>query len=52
MKKILFKTLKLQNFCGIRSGVFDFGEDLTVISGDNGIADSALASSIVSRDNS
>ena len=47
MKKILFKTLKLQNFCGIRSGVFDFGEDLTVISGENGRGKSTIGNAIM-----
>lgn len=47
MKKILFKTLKLQNFCGIRSGVFDFGEDITVISGDNGRGKSTIGNAIM-----
>lgn len=46
MKKILFEKIKLLNFCGIRDLEVNFGEDLTVISGRNGIGKSTLASAI------
>lgn len=46
MKKILFKKLRLLNFCGIRELEVDFGEDLTVISGRNGIGKTSILNAI------
>ena len=46
MKTIKFKKLKLLNFCGIREGEYEFGDNITTISGKNGIGKSTLASAI------
>lgn len=46
MKTIKFNKLKLLNFCGIRDGEFEFGDNITTISGKNGIGKSTLASAI------
>ena len=46
MKKILFKKIKLLNFCGIRELEVEFGNSITKISGRNGIGKSSLASAI------
>ena len=46
MKTIKFNKLKLLNFCGIREGDFEFGDNITTISGKNGIGKSTLASAI------
>lgn len=46
MKTIKFDKLKLLNFCGIREGEYEFGDNITVISGKNGIGKSTLASAI------
>ena len=46
MKTIKFEKLKLLNFCGIREGEYEFGDNITTISGKNGIGKSTLASAI------
>ncbi len=46
MKKILLKHLKLLNFCGIREGSYEFGEDLTTISASNGKGKSTIVNAI------
>lgn len=46
MKKILFKKLRLLNFCGIRELEVNFGEDLTTISGRNGIGKTSILNAI------
>lgn len=46
MKKITFKHLELLNFCGTREASYDFGENVNVISGTNGIGKSTLASAL------
>lgn len=46
MKKIIFKKLKLLNFCGIRELETSFSEDLTVISGSNGKGKSTVANAL------
>ncbi len=43
MKKIIFKKLRLLNFCGIREKEIEFSEDLTTISGKNGIGKSTIS---------
>ncbi len=46
MKKILFKKIRLLNFCGIREKEIEFGDDLTEISGRNGIGKSTISKAI------
>lgn len=47
MKKIQFKKLRLLNFCGIRNAEYEFGEDITVISGKNGLGKSTIVNAIM-----
>ena len=47
MKKIQFKKLRLLNFCGIRNAEYDFGENITVISGKNGLGKSTIVNAIM-----
>ena len=42
MKKITFKKLRLLNFCGIREAQYEFGDQITVISGANGAGKSSV----------
>ena len=46
MKKIRFEKIKLLNFCGIRDIEINFGEDLTIISGKNGLGKSTIANAL------
>lgn len=46
MKTIKFNKLKLLNFCGIREGEYEFGDNITTVSGKNGVGKSTLASAI------
>lgn len=46
MKKIIFKRLRLLNFCGIRELEVSFGSDITTISGGNGLGKSTVASAL------
>lgn len=45
-KTITFNKIKLLNFCGIREGEYEFGDNITNISGQNGIGKSTVASAI------
>ena len=47
MKKIQFKKLRLLNFCGIRNAEYEFGENITVISGKNGLGKSTIVNAIM-----
>lgn len=47
MKKIQFKKLRLLNFCGIRNAEYEFCEDITVISGKNGLGKSTIVNAIM-----
>lgn len=44
--KILFKRLRLLNFCGIREAEYTFGESVTIIKGRNGIGKSTLVNAV------
>lgn len=46
MKKILFKKLRLFNFCGIRDLEISFGKNITTISGSNGVGKSTIGSAL------
>ena len=47
MKKIIFKSLSLLNFKGIREQHVDFGENLTIISGKNAAGKTSIAEAIM-----
>lgn len=47
MKQIQFKKLRLLNFCGIRNAEYDFGDELTIIKGKNGLGKSTIANAIL-----
>ena len=47
MKQIIFKSLSLLNFKGIRDLHVDFGEDLTTISGKNAAGKTSIADAIM-----
>ena len=47
MKKIIFKSLTLLNFKGIRAMHVDFGEGLTIISGRNATGKTSIADAIM-----
>ena len=44
--KILFKRLRLLNFCGIREADYTFGGEVTIIRGRNGIGKSTLVNAV------
>lgn len=46
MKKIVFKKLRLLNFCGIRDKEINFGENITIISGANGRGKTTIANAL------
>jgi len=46
MKKILFKSLSLLNFRGIREVKYHFGENITIFSGCNGIGKTSIIDAI------
>lgn len=47
MKQILFKKLRLLNFCGIRNAEYEFGDELTIIKGKNGLGKSTITNAIL-----
>lgn len=47
MKKIIFKSISLLNFKGIREQHVDFGENLTIISGKNAAGKTSIADAIM-----
>lgn len=47
MKQIQFKKLRLLNFCGIRNAEYEFGDELTIIKGKNGLGKSTIANAIL-----
>ena len=47
MKKIIFKSLTLLNFKGVRALHVDFGEGLTIISGRNATGKTSIADAIM-----
>lgn len=47
MKQIQFKKLRLLNFCGIRNAEYEFGDELTIIKGKNGLGKSTIANAII-----
>lgn len=47
MKKIIIKKLRLLNFCGIRNAEYEFGDELTIIKGKNGLGKSTIANAIL-----
>lgn len=47
MKQIQFKKIKVLNFCGIRNAEYEFGDELTIIKGKNGLGKSTIANSIL-----
>lgn len=46
MKVIRIKALRLLNFCGVREASYEFSDELTTISGKNGIGKSTVANAI------
>lgn len=46
MKRILFKKLSLLNFCGTRQAEYEFGDNITTISGGNGLGKSTISNAI------
>ena len=47
MKQIIFKSLTLLNFKGVRALHVDFGEGLTIISGRNATGKTSIADAIM-----
>ena len=47
MKKIIFKKLRLLNFCGIRDAEYEFSEKLTIVSGGNGRGKTTISNAIM-----
>lgn len=46
MKRIRFKSLRLLNFCGAQEASYEFGDNITIISGQNGAGKSTIANAI------
>lgn len=46
MKSIRIKALRLLNFCGVRNASYEFSDELTYISGGNGVGKTTVANAI------